>query len=167
MAKYKPKLNWGTYYTNDLYYSDAYQVLTVNARNLLHCLMSEVDVRKVKKRKRESSYRYPNNGEVAVTERQFTSYFGCSKQTFSNARDQLIVVGCIRVTYKGGFGPGDFTKYKVLTLPHLPPNQQRWRKYPENSWEKDIPKSRANLVGNKTRFKKGTSGRKPKTTLNR
>jgi len=164
-SNYKPKRTWGAYYHNELYHSNAYQTLTLNARNLLHCLMCEVDIRKVKVGKRKDQYTYPNNGEVSVTERQFTSYFGCSKQTYTNARNLLIEVGCIRMTYKGGFGPGDYTKYKVLTLSHLPLNQQRWRKYPEHSWEKDIPKSRASLVGSKTRFKKGTSGRKPKTTL--
>ena len=165
MAKYKPKLRWGIWYTNELYYSYAFQDLTLLARNLLHCFMSEVDVKKVKSRKRSNAYIYPNNGEISFTQSQFMSQFHCVKQSYINARNLLIKVGCIRMIYRGGTGPGDMAKYKILTLKEIPNEQQRWRNYPDKNWAKEIPKAKKSLVGVATRFSRGTSGRKTKVTL--
>lgn len=166
MAKYKPKLKWGIYYPNDLYFSEAYQVLTKSARNLLHCLMSEVKLKRASNRKRTKSYFYPNNGDISFTQAQFTSYFGCVKDTYSKSKNQLIETGCIKMTYQGGMGAGDMTKYKILTLQHIPIEHQRWREYPKKNWGHEIPKPKKQLVGVKTQWKKGQSGRKkPKATL--
>jgi len=160
VTKYKPKINWGVWYKNELYYSPAYQALTLSARNLLHCMMCEVDVKKIGHRKRSETYIYPNNGEISITQSQFISQFDCAKQTYSNARNLLIKVGCIKITSRGGTGPGDMTKYKVLTLKEIPEEQQRWRNYPEKNWAKEIPKADKSLVGVATRFTEGASGRK-------
>ena len=165
MAKYKPKLNWGIFYPNDLYYSTAYQSLTLPARNLLHCLMSEVDLRKILTNKRGKQVIYPNNGQVCVTQSQFTSHFSCVKTTYQNARNQLIKTGCIKMTYRGGRGHGDHSTYKVLTLIYVQKDHQRWKQYPDKNWKHEIPKSRNQLVGVATQFQKGKSGRKPKNTL--
>ena len=92
VAKYNPKLKWGVWYTNELYYSSAYQALTLSARNLLHCLMSEVDVKSAKSRNRTDAHKYPNNGKISVTQSQFISQFHCVKQSYINARNLLIKV---------------------------------------------------------------------------
>ena len=92
MAKYKPKLKWGVWYTNELYYSYAFQDLTLLARDLLHGLMSEVDVKTVKSRNRTDAHKYPNNGKISVTQSQFISQFHCVKQSYINARNLLIKV---------------------------------------------------------------------------
>lgn len=60
---------------------------------------------------------------------------------------------------------GDMAKYKILCLKDVPDHEQRWKEYPKKKWGKDIPKEKTNQVGSKTRFKKGTSGRKLKPTL--
>ncbi len=165
VAKYKPKLNWGIFYPNDLYYSTAYQSLTLPARDLLHCLMSEVDLRTIPNNKRRKQVIYPNNGEVCVTQSQFTSYFSYVKTTYQNARNLLIETGCIKMTYRGGRGKGDHSMYKVLTLQYVPKDHQRWKQYPDKNWKHEIPKSRNQLIGVATQFQKGKSGRKPKNTL--
>ena len=165
MAKYNQKPQWGVWYTNELYYSSAYQALTLSARNLLHCLMSEVDVKSAKSRKRSDAHIYPNNGEISFTQSQFMSQFHCVKQSYINARNLLIKVGCIKMTYRGGTGIGDMAKYKILTLRHIPHEQQRWRNYPNKNWDHEIPKAKKSLVGVATRFTKGSSGRKTKVTL--
>jgi len=164
MSNYKPKLNWGIYYTNDLFYSDAYQTLTNSSRNLLHCLMSEVDFIKIKHNKR-GGYLYPNNGSISLTQSQFTSYFGCTKSTYKSARDQLIEVGCIKITHSGGMGCGDIATYTVLTLKHVPRDEQRWREYPSKNWLNEIPRTKKQLIGISTQWKPGECGRKTKPTL--
>ena len=55
--------------------------------------------------------------------------------------------------------------YKLLFIPGVPTAEQRWRNYPERNWSDDIPKLKKQLVGVKTQFKKGKSGRKTKATL--
>ena len=44
-------------------------------------------------------------------------------------------------------------------------DHQRWRKYPQKNWVNEIPKPKKQLVGVKTQFKKGRTGRKVKATL--
>ena len=56
-------------------------------------------------------------------------------------------------------------RYKLLIVPEVKLDNQRWRKYPEKNWESDIPKPKKQLVGVATQFKKGKSGRKTKATL--
>jgi hypothetical protein len=160
VAKYNQKPQWGVWYTNELYYSSAYQELTLIARDLLHCFMNEVDVKSVKSRNRTNAHFYPNNGKISVTQNQFRNQFPCVKQSYINARNLLIKVGCIKMTYRGGTGIGDMAQYKILTLKEIPDEQQRWRNYPDKNWAKEIPKAKKSLVGVSTRFTKGISGRK-------
>jgi len=161
-------MKWGIYYPNDLYFSEAYQVLTLSARDLLHCLMCEVNIRTVPSRTRMDSHIYPNNGDISLSQAQFISYFGCVKDTYSKSKNQLIETGCIKMIYQGGMGAGDMTKYKILTLQYIPIAHQRWREYPKKNWEHEIPKPKKQLVGVETQWKKGQSGRKkPKATLSK
>ena len=62
----------------------------------------------------------------------------------------------IRQTYQGGFGPGDMATYKVLITRDLNPKEMRWLRYPDENWEKEIPR-RNPQVGVETRFKSKTT----------
>ena len=154
MIKYSP--NGGCYYPNEFYFSAAYQSLANSARNLLHCFLNELRW----KEGRGKNRKFINNGEVSFTEIQFKAMFGSASATYLNARNQLIRVGIIRQTYRGGNCRGDMAKYKILALTNLPTREERWREYPQRNWGKDIPRVKETLVGVKTRFKSGQSGRK-------
>ena len=149
--------NAGQWYNNELYFSHAYQSLTKSARNLFHCLMNELKWTK-KKKKRV----FINNGDVSCTVIQFREKFGVTSETYFSARNQLIKVGLIKQTYRGGIGRGDMSKYKILALTYLPRNEERWLDYPNENWESDIPRSKGLTIGKETRWKKGQSGRKKK-----
>ena len=60
---------------------------------------------------------------------------------------------------------GDCAEYKLLVGTGLPHKRERWREYPEKNWEHKIPKPKKQLVGVKTQWKKGQSGRKTKATV--
>ena len=149
----------GNYYNNQLFYSKAYQTLTKSSRNLLHDLINELRWSKIRNRKH-----YTNNGEISFTEIQYKKRHG-SSSTYLKARDQLIEVGLIKQTYRGGRCRGDMAKYKIFCIDGVSQNEKRWEKYPNKNWVQDIPKKKNNLVGNKKRWKKGQSGRKLKPTL--
>ena len=154
------KMRGGWYYTNEVWLSPAYQKLTLSSRNLLQCLVTEIRWSgKGKKRI------YINNGEVSYTGVDFKKRFGCCSMTYLKARNQLIEVGFIKQTYRGGMCRGDRAKYRILIVPDVIPAQQRWRKYPDETWENEIPKPKKQLVGVETQWKKGESGRKTKATL--
>ena len=153
MIKYNSRA--GAWYRNELYFSPAYQSLTKSARNLFHCMLNELKWRGTG-RKRD----FTNNGEISLTGIQFKKMFNCCSSTYLTARDQLIEVGLIKQTYRGGMCRGDMAKYKILALTNLPSKEQRWQQYPERNWESEIPKSKGMTVGKETRWKKGHSGRK-------
>ena len=143
--------------SNELYYSDAYQKLNLSSRNLFHMLLNERRW-KGKGRKRECI----NNGQIKINQKQFMEIHGYkSNETVRRARNQLIEVGLIMITYRGGRCRGDCNEYKIL-YEAFP---ARWRTYPEDNWKNEIPKEPNNLVGIKTRWKKGESGRKSNSTL--
>ena len=150
----------GQWYNNELYFSEAYQSLPKSARNLFHCLRNELRFDKKMNRKERV---YLNNGEVSFTITEFKKKFKATSETYIRARNQLIRVGLIKQTYRGGNGQGSMATYKILALTYLPTDQERWRKYPDQNWEKDIPRSKGMSVGKKTRWKKGQSGRKIKS----
>jgi hypothetical protein len=54
--------------------------------------------------------------------------------------------------------------YKILITPELREKEMRWLRYPEENWEKDIPKRKKQLVGVETQFKKKATLKK--STLN-
>ena len=149
----------GQWYNNRLCFSAAYQSLTKSARNLFHCLRNELRYEK----KLNSGKRYLNNGDVSYTIIQFRQKFGTTSETYVKARNQLIKVGLIKQTYRGGYGKGSMAKYKILALTYLPRSEERWRDYPDKNWESDIPKAKGLTIGKETRWKKGQSGRKIKS----
>ena len=155
MIKYNPRA--GVWMTNELFLSPAYQCLSKSSRNLFHCLMNEL---RYTKGNYSNKRTFTNNGGGSLTEIQFKERFQCTSQTYLNARDKLIEVGLIKLTYRGGMGRGDMTKYEVLALTNLPKDKQRWLKYPEMNWVSDIPKAKGLTIGKETRFKKGQSARK-------
>ena len=83
-----------------------------------------------------------NNGEITYTFVEARKNHKIPKSTFLRARDQLIKVGLIEIAEDGG--SHHTTKYAI---------SNNWRNYPEQTFER--PKS-GNLVGIKTRWKKGT-----------
>ena len=75
---------------------------------------------------------------------------GFCNATCSTAVHKLIEVGLIRLTRVGE--NKICHKYKIL-YQVVPPNEERWRKYPEKNWKHECPKAPNNLVGKNTRFK--------------
>jgi len=134
--------------------------------NLLHDLFNELRfdyVRITGKKNKEK--RFTNNGEISFTEIQFKQRHEYTSTTYLKARNQLIEVGLIKQTHKGGKCRGDMAKYKILCINGVLQSERRWEKYPKKNWERDIPKKENNLVGKNTQWKKGNSGRKKKPTL--
>ncbi len=151
----------GNYYCNKLYYSVAYQLLALSARNLLHDFFNELRYEYISKRaKRKKCKQYFNNGELVFTERQFKTRHKCSSATYISSRNKLIEVGLLKQTEKGGQGRGHAAKYKLLCVSGLLEKEEKWKRYPKENWKNNIPKAKNNLVGIHTRFKKGKSGRK-------
>jgi len=145
----------GFYYPNEVWFSKAYQSLTPMARELLHCFLTEL--RWTRKGKKKI---YTNNRDISFTESEFKGRYGCCSSTYIKARNQLIEVGFINQISRGGMCRGDRATYKILVCTMLPVNQERWRNYPEQNWKHDIPKPKKQMVGVKTQWKKGKSGRK-------
>jgi hypothetical protein len=138
--------------TNELVWSEAYQSLTKSAQNLLWCLMAELKFTGSRKKK---TFAYTNNGKVAFTEYEWKKQSLGASQTYLNARNQLIRVGFIKITYRGGMARGDMNTYELLINSELAPqSKQRWKRYPKKDWEHEIPKIKENIVGKGTRFKK-------------
>jgi len=152
--------NHGFYYPTLMKLSPAYQELAISARNLLYLMAITAKFDWVRNEKHSR-----NNGKIGLPESEFIKYYGGAKQTYYNARNQLITNGLIVQTRQGGFGIGDYATYKLLFLPDVRSSHQRWRKYPEKNWEHEIPKSKHSVIGKDTRFKKGVANRKPKATL--
>ena len=152
--------NHGLYLSADLFLSPAYLTLHDSSQKLLFMFSLEANYDIVKREKH-----YKDNGKIGFSETKYRRLFKCSSQTYYNPRDQLITNGFIIQTIQGGYGPGDYAKYKLLFLPDVPERHQRWRKFPDKTYEKDIPKRKLSSLGEKTRFKKGVANRTVKTTL--
>ena len=100
-------------------------------------------------------FRYTNNGRISFSETEFRKQGLGASGTYINARNQLVRVGLIRITYRGGMARGDMNTYELLINSELAPqSKQRWRRYPDQNWEHEIPKVKDYAVGRKTRFKK-------------
>ena len=140
--------------TNRLYWSDAYQSLTKSAQNLMWCMYAELRFTGSRKKK---NFSYTNNGQISFTETEFKKQGLGASQTYLNARNQLIEVGFIKITYKGGMTKGDMNKYKLLWLDSVMHEEMRWKRYPKEDWEKEVPINKNNMVGRDTRFKKSKS----------
>ena len=157
--------------TNRLYWSKAYQSLAPSSRNLMWCFISELKFTGSRKKK---TFSFTNNGKISFTEREFkTNGLGASG-TYINARNKLIEVGFIKVTYRGGMARGDMNKYKLLWVDGVIESERRWKKYPEENWKHEIPTIKDYIVGRNTRFKKkkntlikdSLNGTKPPNRLN-
>ena len=132
-----------------LYWSEAYQSLTPSSVNLMMCFYTEL--RWSGKRKKRKIL---NNGEISFSEAEFKANKLGSSRTYINARNQLIKVGFIKVTYRGGMARGDMNRYKLLWTQDVFHHKMRWKRYPLENWEHEIPKIKDYIVGRETRFKK-------------
>jgi len=151
---------YGFYLSVDLALSPAYLDLNESSIRLFYHFALASKYYTVKGEKH-----YWKNGRIGLSETEFRNIYNCCSQTFYNARDQLIRNGFIKQTVQGGYGPGYYAQYKLLFLPDVPKRHQRWRKFPDKTYEKDIPKRKLSSLGEKTRFKKGVANRTVKTTL--
>ena len=106
---------------------------------------------------------YTNNGKISFSEAEFKANKLGSSQTYINARNQLIRVGFIKVTHRGGMARGDMNKYKLLWVDGVRHDEMRWKMYPNENWEHEIPKVKDYAVGRETRFKKKSKTLKNKT----
>lgn len=160
---------YGLYISPDLQGSKAWNDIGVRGHRLFYDLHNGLRYKRTKKH----GIQFTNNGELFFTETQYCKKYNCSKDVYTNARNDCIRVGLIRMTYRGGNGKGDKSKYKLTycnnTSP-LPNNDKpRWKFYDgvNMNWEKEIPKSKSK-VGNKTQFQQGESGRnRKKSTLSK
>ena len=132
-----------------LYWSEAYQALNISARNLMMCFYTEL--RWTGKSKNRT---FINNGKISFSEAEFKFNKLGASQTYINARNKLIEVGFIKVTYRGGMARGDMNQYKLLWIEGVKHDEMRWKRYPKESWEHEIPKVKDYAVGRGTRFKK-------------
>ena len=108
---------------------------------------------------------YTNNGAISFSEAEFKANKLGASQTYINARNQLIRVGFIKVTYRGGMARGDMNRYKLLWVKGVFLHEMRWKRFPNENWEHEIPKIKDYIVGRKTQFKKKNNTLK-KYTLN-
>ena len=132
-----------------LYWSEAYQSLNISARNLMMCFQTEL--RWTGKSKNRT---ITNNGKISFSEAEFKFNKLGASQTYINARNKLIEVGFIKVTYRGGMARGDMNQYELLWVDGVAHDKMRWKRYPKESWEHEIPKVKDYTVGRNTRFKK-------------
>ena len=150
----KVKMNKGCFYRNELWFSHAYQHLNKSSRDLLQCLYTEINKAQVKGKWKEC-----RNGYLSFVESDYRKLTGRCKQTYLTARNQLIEVGLIKMTHRGGACRGDRAMYCVLIAKDVRKEHQRWRRYPEENWANEIPKSRGLTIGKTTQWKKGQTSR--------
>ena len=139
--------------TNELYWSKAYQSLTLSARNLLWCMVAELKF-SGKRGSKKHPFFYTNNGKISFTEYEWKEQGLGASATYLRARNQLIKVGLIRITYQGGFARGDMNRYELLFIEGVNRDDKRWKRYPDDNWENEIPRIKDFSVGKGTRFKK-------------
>ena len=95
-----------------------------------------------------------NNGDIEISTIKMRTKLGLCKGTCTTAIHKLIEVGFIKITYRGGMGCGDMNKYKLLWVDDVRHDKMRWKRYPNENWEHEIPKVKDYIVGKETRFKK-------------
>ena len=150
--------------TNELYWSKAYQLLTLKARNLLWCMVAELKYTGKRGSKKHPFY-YTNNGKIAFTEYEWKKQGLGASATYVSARNKLIEVGLVRMTYQGGQARGDMNRYQLLFIEGVKRDDKRWKRYPDENWADEIPKIKGYPIGRDTRFKKLNNTLK-KNTLN-
>ena len=98
---------------NNFYWSEAFQSLTKSAQNLLFCMIAELKY--IGKRgSKKNPFRYTNNGRISFSETEFFKQGLGASGTYNSAKKQLIKVGLIKITYRGGFARGDMNTYQLL-----------------------------------------------------
>ena len=107
-----------------------------------------------KRRSKKHPFCYTNNGKIAFTEYEWKKQKLGVSATYLRARNQLIEVGFIRITYQGGFARGDMNRYELLFIEGVKRDDKRWKRYPDENWKDEIPTSKDLPIGKKTRFKK-------------
>jgi hypothetical protein len=115
--------------------------------------------------RKNKTFAYTNNGKISFTEYEFKKQGLGSSSTYLNARNQLIKVGFLKVTYRGGMARGDMNKYKLLFIEGVRRDDKKWKRYPKENWRHEIPKVKDFAVGRETRFKKKNNTLQ-KNTLN-
>ena len=101
-------------------------------------------------KKIKAKWEAKNNGDIKISMEKMRTDLGMAKDTSSKGVHKLIKIGLIRLTRVGS--NKICHKYKVLYRV-VDTKQERWRKYPEQNWEHECPKSPKNLIGRNTRFK--------------
>ena len=145
---------------HNLYWSAAFQALTKSAQNLMWCMYAELRFSGSRKKK---NFAYTNNGNISFSEVEFKKQGLGASQTYLNARNLLIELGFIEITYEGGMTKGDMNKYKLLWIEGVPHTQMKWKRYPLENWSEDVPCKKDNMVGKATRFKSSDSTLKNET----
>ncbi len=149
----KPKLREKSLWfllRQDLYWSPAFQEILKmkSAVNLLIAFIGEMRCKRAM-----NSRMWLNNSFISYTESEFYNEGLGSSSTYLRARNKLIEVGFIQITYRGGFTKGDCNMYRILVPGRdVPDDEQRWRFYPQKNWKHEIPKEKTNQVGIKTRY---------------
>ena len=110
-----------------------------------------------KRHKRDKKMICWNNGDIEVSFSKIKQKIPMSSKTMSKAVKSLIGVGLVVLTREGQ--NKTCHKYKLL-FEHIgvPKKHQRWLRYPKQNWFNEVPKHPNNLVGKKSRWKKGVSG---------
>jgi hypothetical protein len=148
---------------NKFYWSEAYQSLTISGRNLLMCMVAELRFSGFRGSK-SKPFSYTNNKKISFSEAEFHKQGLGASGTYISARNKLIRVGFIKITYRGGMARGDMNTYELLINSELAPqSRQRWRRYPNENWEHEIPKVKDYAVGRETRFTKSNNTLKNKS----
>ena len=106
-------------------------------------------------------YQATNNGQIEVAHKTLMKDLKTtSKATIVNSQNKLIKVGLVKLTREGSHKVSNM--YKILyggdRHQICKKSEERWREYPDKDWESEINRKPNNLVGNKTRFKKGVCG---------
>ena len=83
--------------TNNLYWSKAYQSLTLSARNLMWAFIAEL---RFSGSRAKGTFEYTNNGKISFTEYEFKAQGLGASETYLRARNQLIRTGFIEITYQ-------------------------------------------------------------------
>ena len=131
--------------TKELLESQAWDELTLSQIRVFTYIWSSLQWGKIKK-----DWVAANNGDIKISTEKMREKLGISKATCTTAIHKLITVGLIRLTREGQNKVCH--KYKMLYRV-VPTNEQRWKKYPDQDWAHECPKSPNNLVGKKTQFK--------------
>ena len=101
----------------------------------------------------ETVWRTANNGKIDLSiKSEIAKDFHKGSDTISNGVHRLIWLGVIRITKIGGMEKQKH-HYEILLPNYVKQEKQRWRKFPQENWEDDVPKSKNSPIGIETRFK--------------